>query len=208
MIARVYAFDLSVRTAYLDATRGYFNGTVGVPVPRRHAPNAPARSRSSRRPAPRTRDWRVATTLPRAGAAPWGFGAYRAANYDELIDHPVEMSDFAQLRFDAGGAPHDIAVTGRHRADLDRFARDLARICQWQMRPLRRHAPGAAAPFDRYLFQVAAVGDGYGGLEHRASTSLVCTRDELPQPGGRGHRRRLSSTCWDSPATSTSTAGT
>ena len=45
---------------------------------------------------------------------------------------------------------------------------------------------GARAPFDRYLFQVTAVGDGYGGLEHRASTSLLCRRDELPQPGVDG----------------------
>ena len=28
-----------------------------------------------------------------------------------------------------------------------------------------------------------AVGDGYGGLEHRASTSLLCRRDDLPKPG-------------------------
>jgi predicted metalloprotease with PDZ domain len=27
---------------------------------------------------------------------------------------------------------------------------------------------------------VTAVGDGYGGLEHRSSTSLLCRRDELP----------------------------
>src|SRR5260221_10444990 len=26
IVARVYAYDLSVRTAYLDANRGYFNG--------------------------------------------------------------------------------------------------------------------------------------------------------------------------------------
>jgi predicted metalloprotease with PDZ domain len=36
---------------------------------------------------------------------------------------------------------------------------------------------------ERYLFQVMAVGDGYGGLEHRSSTSLLCKRGDLPQPG-------------------------
>jgi len=36
---------------------------------------------------------------------------------------------------------------------------------------------------DSYLFQVMAVGNGYGGLEHRNSTSLVCKREDLPQPG-------------------------
>ncbi len=86
------------------------------------------------------------------------------------------------MSFTAGGAPHDVAISGRHRADLDRLARDLARICQWQC-DLFGGAAGSPAPFDRYLFQVAAVGDGYGGLEHRSSTSLLCRRDELPQPG-------------------------
>ena len=113
------------------------------------------------------------------------FGGYRAATYDELIDHPVEMAPFALVSFDAGGARHDVAVTGRIRADLDRVARDLARICQWQI-DLFAGAPGGRAPFDRYLFQVAAVGDGYGGLEHRASTSLLCRRDELPATGDTG----------------------
>ena len=49
-----------------------------------------------------------------------------------------------------------------------------------------RWRAGEPAPFDRYLFQIAAVGDGYGGLEHRTSTSLCCKRDELPAPGMDG----------------------
>jgi predicted metalloprotease with PDZ domain len=92
------------------------------------------------------------------------------------------MSDFALASFEAGGAAHDIAISGRHRADLDRLARDLARICQWQC-DLFGGAAGSRAPFPRYLFQVAAVGEGYGGLEHRTSTSLLCKRSELPQIG-------------------------
>jgi hypothetical protein len=33
---------------------------------------------------------------------------------------------------------------------------------------------------DRYVFMTMAVGDGYGGLEHRASTALICARADLP----------------------------
>ena len=61
-------------------------------------------------------------------------------------------------------------------------ARAISRASASGNRPLRRRA-GRRPPFDRYLFQIAAVGDGYGGLEHRASTSLVCKRDELPRRG-------------------------
>ena len=193
VVAQVYAYDLSVRAAYLDAARGYFNGPCVFLCPD---------GRADRRceveiVAPEGdigRSWRVATTLPLAEASSAGFGSYCAANYDELIDHPVEMSDFTLVSFAAGGAKHDVVVSGRHRADLDRLARDLARICQWQC-DLFGGAAASRAPFDRYLFQVAAVGEGYGGLEHRASTSLLCNRDDLPQPGiervGDDYRRFL-----------------
>ena len=181
VIAQIYAFDLSVRTAYLDASRGYFNGPAVFLCPDGRADRrceveiiAPDGDVG--------RAWRVATTLPGDERSTAGFGRYHAANYDELIDHPVEMSDFASASFEAGGARHDIAVSGRHRGDLDRLARDLARVCQWQC-DLFGGAPDSRAPFDRYLFQVTAVGDGYGGLEHRSSTSLLCKRGELPQPG-------------------------
>jgi predicted metalloprotease with PDZ domain len=127
-------------------------------------------------------DWRVATSMTRASAQPYGFGSYRAANYDELIDHPVEMGRFDLVHFDAGGARHDIAVTGRHRGDLSRLARDVQRICQAQI-DLYAGAPAGRAPLDYYVFQLLVLGEGYGGLEHRASTSLVSKRDALPVPG-------------------------
>ena len=154
--------------------------TFGVPasgrprartVHRRH--RAAARARPTRAGA-----WRRRC---RARAPPpYGFGLYRAANYDELIDHPVETGDFALTTFEAGGVPHDIAISGRQTADLPRLARDLQRVCQWQIDLF------GGAPFDRYLFQVTAVGDGHGGLEHRTSTSLLCRRDELPHAGMDG----------------------
>jgi predicted metalloprotease with PDZ domain len=177
--AEVYAYDLSVRTAYLDATRAFFNGSSVFLCPegREHAACL-----VDIEPTPGIRAWRVATTLPRDSAPAWGFGQYRAADYDELIDHPVEIADFAHVAFEAGGATHDVVLTGRHETDLGRLVADLARICQWQCDLFGGRA-GSRAPFDRYLFLVAVVGDGYGGLEHRTSTALVTSRSGLPRPG-------------------------
>ena len=178
VIADVYAYDLSVRAAYLDATRAYFNGSSVFLCPegRETAACRVEIVEPEGRPG-----WRVATTLPADGASTWGFGFYRAADYDELIDHPVEISDFAHVSFEAGGAIHDVAIAGRHDADLGRLAADLARICRFHVELF--DGPAARAPFERYLFQVLAVGEGYGGLEHRASTSLVCARRDLPRAG-------------------------
>jgi len=179
VIAEIYAYDLSVRTAYVDQTRAYFNGASVFLSPEGLEASA---CQVEIAPVPERPQWRVATTLPRDGAAPWGFGAYRASDYDELIDHPVEMAAFDHVAFTAGGATHDIVVTGQHRGDLQRLADDVQRICQWQI-DLFGGASGSTAPFSRYLFQVMAVGDGHGGLEHRTSTSLLCARHELPRHG-------------------------
>ena len=169
----VYAWDLSVRTAHLDQTHGYFNGTsLFLEVegqseqPCSVEISAPARDYGPQ--------WRVATTLSPLKAKPYQFGLYQATSYDELIDHPVEMGRFTLIKFSATGIPHEVAITGRHDCDEKRLIEDLTRICESQI------AMFGEAPFERYLFQVMVVGNGYGGLEHRSSTSLLCNRDDLP----------------------------
>ncbi len=176
----VYAWDLSVRAAHLDATHGFFNGT-SVFLRVLGQDDRPCEVWIEPPAGAAYADWRVATTLPEAGAPRYGFGRYRAADYDELVDHPVEMGRFALASFEAGGARHEIALTGRHDTDLERLCRDLARICAEQARLFEPRT--RRAPIDRYLFLVTAVGDGYGGLEHRASTALICARDTLPWRG-------------------------
>ncbi|MFN0160076.1 MAG: M61 family metallopeptidase [Burkholderiales bacterium] len=184
---QVYAWDLSVRTAHLDQSHGFFNGTsVFLRV---HGQDDGPHTVEIVRPRGRTyAAWRVATSLPRAsGTDPLAFGLYQAGNYDELIDHPVELGNFTHVAFRACGVPHEVAITGRHDCDTRRLVADLKKICEAQIRFF--HGANARArdvPFDRFVFLVMAVGDGYGGLEHRASTALICSRDALPYPGMKG----------------------
>jgi len=173
----VYAWDLSVRGAHLDTRHAFFNGAcVFLRVLGREA--APCELEIVRPSGAGYRNWRVATAMPRKGAKPYGFGAYVASDYDELIDHPVEMAEFTRASFRAGGVPHDIVITGRHAADARRLQRDLKRLCEHHLRFF-----GRPAPMKRYVFLVTAVGEGYGGLEHRASTALLCSREDLPREG-------------------------
>jgi predicted metalloprotease with PDZ domain len=177
----VYAWDLSVRAAHLDQTHGFFNGTsVFLAVEgQEHLPHVVDIRRATD---PACKQWRVATSLPELKAKRYGFGSYIAADYDELIDHPVEMGDFALATFKAHGVPHDIVITGRvPNLDMARLSADLTKICEAQIalfEPRTRRAP-----MNRYVFMTMAVGDGYGGLEHRASTALICSRNELPVKG-------------------------
>ncbi len=181
---RAYAWDLSVRCAHLDADHGFFNGTsVFVAIEGREREPV---SVDMRPPAGAAyRDWRLATTLPREATSragdDWAFGRFRAADYDELVDHPVQMGRFETAGFDVGGCRHEIVVAAAPGADLARVARALKPVCARQLAlfdPARKRAP-----VTRYLFLVMTTPDGYGGLEHRASTALICGRDDLPYPG-------------------------
>jgi len=178
---KVYALDQSVRGAYLDRRRAYFNGPCVFVLP--DGRDAQPIEVTLERPANLLCEgWRVATALERADANDEGFGVYRAADYDELLDHPVEIGLFESVEFEAAGVPHHLVVAGRFESDLERVAADLKQLCEAQIEFF-----GRPAPFNRYWFLCLTTGgDGWGGLEHRASTSLIFGRDDLPKAGEAG----------------------
>ncbi len=187
---RIYAWDLSVRTAHFDDTHGFFNGTSLFPAVLGHE-HEPCLLELKAPSDPRLADWRVVTSLPPArgieGAAKrGGFGLYRATDHDELIDHPIEMGRPQLSHFKASGARHELAFTGVVPGlDLNRITRDVAAICEAQIRLFEPEKPRAAFLdcSDRYVFMTQVTGDGYGGLEHRSSTALLCSRKDLPGQG-------------------------
>ncbi len=175
----VYANDPSVRTASLDATRGFFNGTslclavegmaeqpcsIDIVAPEKIAVTA---------------GWHCATGLFPINIDATGFGRYQAADYDELVDCPVEMGPFWSASFEAAGVAHRFIVAGAAPSfDGQRLLADARKICETTI--AFWHGEGKP-PFDNYLFMLNAVHDGYGGLEHRNSTALVCARSDLPR---------------------------
>ncbi len=172
----VHAHDHSVRTAWLDVNRGFFNGTsMCVQVVGK---SSQAVKLDIIQPA-HTDTWQVATALKPVRVNREGFGTYRAESYDELADSPVEMSDFVQTEFTHRQSKHRVVVTGAPLSfDKQRLHQDVEKICQtitdfWQQ--------GKAPPFKNYAFLLNAVSDGYGGLEHRNSTALLCRRKDLPK---------------------------
>jgi len=177
VVYEVYAWDLSVRTSHLDQTHGYFNGTAlfmraeGLENGSHGVELVPPEDSLCA-------DWRVATTLPRKTGNDWGYGRFEASDYDALIDYPVEMGTFDHFSFEAHGIPHDVVLTGQHDTDIERLSKDLKQICETEADFF-----GRPAPLERYLFMVMIVGKGYGGLEHRDSTSLITCRADLPAKG-------------------------
>ena len=173
----VCAYDNSVRTAWLDASRGFFNGTSLCL--RVHGQEQQPHTLEVSAPAAPT--WSLATGLGALKVDKKGFGLYAAAHYDELVDCPVEMGDFWVGRFTACGVPHRFVVAGAAPSfDGQRLLADTQKICETAIRFW--HGQGKA-PFTSYLFMLNAVNDGYGGLEHRNSTALICGRRDLPRQG-------------------------
>ena len=177
LIYEIYAWDLSVRMSHLDQTHGYFNGT-SVFLMAHGFENETHEVHINPPTDPKCKDWQVATTLTRLSGKDCDFGTFTAKDYDELIDHPVEMGTFEKYDFNAQGVPHSLVITGIHNSDTARIIADLTVICDYFMRMFE-----APYPMDSYLFMLMVVGKGYGGLEHRTSTSLISSRGDLPLKG-------------------------
>ena len=172
----VYALDASVRTAFLDSTRGFFNPT-SLCLQVQGQEDQPQSLHLQ--PSPATAGWQVATGLAPQRVDSDGFGLYHAADYDELADCPVEMGTFWSGSFNACGVPHRFVVSGVGAwLDGERLLDDTRRICEAQ---IRFWHGDAIPPFDRYVFMLHASADGYGGLEHRNSTALIAQRADLPR---------------------------
>jgi predicted metalloprotease with PDZ domain len=184
-----YAFDPSVRTAWLGDDRGFFNATsLCLAVEGRTA--EPQRIELHRLPA----GWDVATAMTRidpgakspkpgkgAKAVPARTQVFESADYDELADHPFELGPFWRGEFTSGGVVHEFVVAGAWpQFDGERLLADTKRICDEEIRFWHE---GGKPPFARYVFMLYATEDGYGGLEHRASTALIAARKDLPRQG-------------------------
>ena len=176
---QVFALDNSVRTAWLDDARGFFNGTsicLRVEGQEDTAHVLELKSLSSKR------NWQVATGATPLKINKQGFGSYSFADYDELVDCPFELGTFWSDNFTVRGVKHRFVVAGATTTfDGAKLIADTQKICEAEMQFW--HGKSSKPPFKSYVFMINAVDDGYGGLEHRNSTALICKRQDLPRLG-------------------------
>ena len=177
----VYANDPSVRTAMLGHERGFFNATSlclrvegQESVPHRLEIPAPKSLKAFK-------GWTLATGLTPLEVDAQGFGVYLASGYDELADCPVTLGVLWSGSFKAGGVSHRLVVSGAAPTfDSEKLLADTQKICETQ---IRFWHGTKKPPFKHYVFMLHVVADGYGGLEHRNSTALICNRRDLPVRG-------------------------
>lgn len=167
----VYAYDLSVRGAYVDQTRLYVNPAcvcLGLIDQEQAACELELFLPDE------LKHFQIATGLPSKSLVKGRF-TLKAENYDQLIDSPFELAEQSRFSFEANGIPHEFVISGKHTTNLSRLEADIQKICQTEINMF------GSAPFQNYTFMTMATGNSYGGLEHCNSTSLITPRDDLPK---------------------------
>lgn len=159
---KIYANELSVRTSFLDASHGYFNGTSmfmfidelrGNPIKLTVIP---------------FKDWKkVSTSLPQSDANSFN---YTAPNYDILVDSPVEIGNHETFDFTSAGVIHHVAMYGKGNYDIEKLKVDMAKITQAATDVF------GVNPNKEYTFIIHNLTRGSGGLEHLSSTTLQVNR--------------------------------
>jgi len=177
---QVYAFDLSVRGAYINDEMAFFNGT-NMFLAVAGQTDQSCRLTLEKPSQPELSHWKVATTMPSKMQDTHVFGEYWANHYEELIDHPVLMGEFDVLPFATGGVDFELILAGGHQGDVKRISKDLAIICQHHIEFF-----ADTPPINRYQFITLLTDNAFGGLEHMSSTALMYSRNDLPSLSDTG----------------------
>ncbi len=162
---RVYCNELTVRTNHVDDTHAYLNGAATFLAVEGHE-NADAIVDIV---APE--GWRTSTALPAATTS--SATSFASPDVDTLVDCPIEVGTHLEHRFDVLGKPHRFAIWPArdvHTDDVQRLVADTTTILETEAKLF-----GDELPYDDYLFLLHLSARGRGGLEHRASASLLAS---------------------------------
>lgn len=168
---RVYAFELTVRSSFLDSRHAYINGTSVFMLVKNRVKEAV--SLTIRKPdAFKT----ISTSLEQVQA-----GRYQAVDYDVFADSPIEIGNHRTFKFQAAGVEHEFAMYGEAFWEEEKLKRDVTKIVEEAVKVFGSH------PCPYYLFIVHNIPNGGGGLEHLNSTTLQTNPEAyLSESGYRG----------------------
>lgn len=164
----VYAFELTVRTSFLDLTHGFLNGVNVFMYPEGYKDLGG-----------------TLTIIPHETfetiSAPLevvkdGFSSdvrsqtFAFKDFDELADSPIEIGNQEVFTFTAAGVEHEVAMYGPGNYDVERLKKDMAKIVE------STTAVFGNNPNEKYLFIIHNTNERGGGLEHMNSTALNVNR--------------------------------
>lgn len=166
----VYAYDLTVRTNYIDSRFGLLNGAATFFYP--------CSSNAAVEPLLDI-PIHVHLTLPEDLQAFSPLTAiesnvYKANNFDELYDSPFgfgmpDVVDTTAYKID--NVSSQVVIIGeRGNQDIEKFALDLQKIQEYGIKMF------GELPYDHYLWLLYIVEVGGGGLEHKFCNVSIANR--------------------------------
>ena len=173
---RVYCFEISVRTSFIDASHAFLSPT-GVFI----YPDKMLHSPSTVHIIPYQGWTKISSSLEMVNNDPF---TLQAPNYDILFDSPIEVGNQDIFGFDAAGVKYEVCMVGGGNYDKERLKTDMAKIVEQET------AVYGENPNKHYVFIVHNYFRGGGGLEHLSSTTLGASRDSYGTEAG--HRNFLS----------------
>lgn len=165
---RVYSFEISVRTPFVDASHAFLSPTgIFMYV-----------DGQIKKPATVTiepyKGWtKVSTGLEEVKGKAF---TYRAADFDILFDSPIEVGNQDVFEFEASGVRHEVAMYGGGNYNKERLKKDMAAVIE------QSTAIFGENPNKKYVFIVHNFNFGGGGLEHLNSTVLGASRNGYTNP--------------------------
>ncbi|MEY2651400.1 MAG: hypothetical protein RLZZ321_492 [Bacteroidota bacterium] len=162
----VYAFELSVRTPYLDNAHGFVAGAAVFMYT-----EATKNQRGLLKVYPHQSFKKVSTALPSADfKTELGCFNFTFEDYDQLVDCPIEIGNQQEFDFMAAGIRHRVAMYGEANYNVVQLQQDMAKVVQAATDVF------GSNPNKDYLFIIHNVTDGQGGLEHKNSCVLSVNR--------------------------------
>lgn len=160
---RVYAFEISVRTSFVDASHAFLSPTsIFMYV----ANELKSPATITIHP---TKTWnKISTGLEPVGGL---VNTFYAPDFDILFDSPIEIGTQDIFEFIAAGVKHEVAMYGGGNYNREQLKQDMAKIVESET------AVFGSNPNKRYVFIVHNYNTGGGGLEHLNSTVLGASRN-------------------------------
>lgn len=163
----VYAFELSVRTSFLDLTHGFVSGS-GVFM---YVEGCKAKS-GTVEVFPHESFSKITTALEPVAESIASDGSvkYTFEDYDQLLDCPIEIGNQKEFSFQAAGITHHVAMYNFGNYNIPKLKEDMAKVVKGATSVFGEN------PNKEYTFIIHNVVNAQGGLEHRNSTVLSVNR--------------------------------
>ena len=157
---RVYAYETSVRTSFLDDSHAFISGT-SVFMYLDGAKLLPGKLVIK----PHESFKKISTSLTKESDK-----VYSYPDIDVLYDCPIEIGNQDVFYFDAAGVKHEVCMYGEGNYVKEKLQKDMARIVEEATKVY------GVNPNKHYVFIIHNLTVGSGGLEHASSTTLDVNR--------------------------------